>query len=136
MREQLADLVAPVQTLLREPGDQVVYNAIVRWLEQVAQHASFFRIMLGKSGNAAFATQLLVYLETIVRMEARRQRSFQMPSPPQDKVRLRFIAAGFLGVTGWWLEQKQALSVHEVAMQLHTLLNTVMHAPTTSPSES
>jgi hypothetical protein len=34
----------------------------------------------------------------------------------------RFAAAGFLGVTEWWLEQKQPITIGEVAVYAQQLL--------------
>ena len=46
----------------------------------------------------------------------------------QGAINLRFIAFVFLGVTPWRLEQKQPVSLHDVATQLPALLNTIMHS--------
>ncbi|MBA3531906.1 MAG: TetR family transcriptional regulator [Ardenticatenales bacterium] len=132
MQELLSELSAPVATLLQVPEDQAVLDALVHWLEQVARYASFYRMMLGRSGNAAFAAHLLRYLETIVAEEYRRQRIKQRPGTLEESINLRFIAAGFLGVTAWWLEQKQPLPVRDVATQLHALLKTIMPDPKAS----
>lgn len=129
MQGLLEEVSMPVETLLQRPADQAVFDALIRWLEHVARYASFYRTMLGKAGHIAFATLLLAYLEEIVEVQRRRQD--QRPQTLQSTINRRFIASGFLGITTWWLEQKQPLSVHEVATQLHALLNTVIHTPTT-----
>lgn len=129
MQELLSELSPSVETLLQRPADQAVFDALVRWLEHVARYASFYRTMLGKAGHIVFATQLLGYLEAIV-VEVQRQQQEHRPSTLQSSINRRFIASGFLGITTWWLEQKQPASVHDVATQLHALLHTVMRTPT------
>jgi AcrR family transcriptional regulator len=128
MHDLLGELSGPLATLLDVPEDQVVYDALVRWLEDVARHASFYRAMLGKRGNAAFAAQLRDYLEALVDRVAREQRP-EHPVGPPERITLRFIASGFLGVTEWWLEQQPAPPIHEVATHLHDLLKQVLRHP-------
>jgi AcrR family transcriptional regulator len=131
MQEMLAELSGPVVKLLELPEDQAVFDALVHWLESVSRHASFYRAMLGKQGNPAFAAQLRGYLEAMVSEIILQQRP-QPAVAPEGLVDLRFIASGFLGVTEWWLEQQQLLSVRDVATQLHDLLKRVMRNPTSA----
>jgi AcrR family transcriptional regulator len=129
MRDLLGELSIPVETLLQMPEDQAVFDALVRWLEHVAAHASFYRTMLGKAGNAAFAAQLRGYLEAMVSQASAWQTSGQYAAGLARTLGVRFTAAGFLSVTEWWLEQKQPLSVHEAAAHLHRLLKKVTATP-------
>lgn len=129
MQELLRELSAPVETLLQMPGDQAVFEALVRWLEQVARHASFYRTMLGKEGNAAFAARLRGYLEEMVAQASTWPPGDQLAGAQVRAVGVRFTAAGFLGVTEWWLEQKQPLPAREVAAHLHRLLTRVASFP-------
>ena len=131
MQDLLAELSGPVGKLLEVPEDQAVFDALVHWLESVSRHASFYRAMLGKQGNPAFAAQLRGYLEAMVSEIILQQRP-QPAVAPEGLVDLRFIASGFLGVTEWWLEQQQLLSVRDVATQLHDLLKRVMRNPTSA----
>lgn len=129
MHEMLGELSQPVETLLHAPADDgAVYAALVDWLEQVGRYASFYRTMLGKDGNAAFAAQLRNYLEAMVSQVIERSPKNAPPALPRA-VRMRFVAAGFLGVTEWWLEQKGPLPVPEVATQLQWLLRRVTRNP-------
>lgn len=131
MQEMLGELAAPVETLLQQPGDPAIADALVLWLEQAARYRGFYRTMLGRGGNAAFAAQLRDYLEAMVtRIIAATPGAAPIPEP-QRSIALRFLAAGFLGVTEWWLEQSQPLAARDVALHLHRLLQTVVsHAPT------
>ena len=135
MHEMLGELSAPVEKLLQQPTDRAIVDELVPWLEHVAAHASFYRTMLGKEGNAAFAAQVRDYLEGMVEQALKR-----MPrDPPATTVPLpvlrRFATAGFLGVVMWWLEQKQPLPVQQVATQLHQLIQQLLQ-PHTDRSRS
>src|SRR3712207_8260820 len=63
---------------------------------------------------------LLGHLEAIVVAEARRQRPGQPHGRLHDLINLRFIAAGFLGVTEWWLNQQQPLSADRKSTRLNS----------------
>ena len=132
MQDLLAELSGPVGKLLEVPEDQAVFDALVHWLESVSRHASFYRAMLGKQGNPAFAAQLRGYLEAMVSEIILQQRPRPAVVAPEGLVDLRFIASGFLGVTEWWLEQQQLLPVRDVATQLHDLLKRVVRTPTSA----
>jgi AcrR family transcriptional regulator len=121
MREMLDELSGGVAQLLQAPAGSAVYEGLIHWFEQVDRHASFYRTMLGREGNAAFAARLRSYLETMVAQALEQaQIDDRRQLPPQ--VVIRFAAAGFLGVTEWWLDQRRPIPSHEAASHLHTLL--------------
>lgn len=128
MQEMLGELGAGLEALLHVPGDRAVYAGLVAWLEQVSRHASFYRAMLGRRGNAAFAAELRDQLEALVTRLFRAEH--RVVPPLAYAVRLRFAGAGFLGVTEWWLEQERPAPVREVATQLQWLLKRVVLNPT------
>lgn len=92
------------------------------WLEHVSRYASFYRMMLGRRGNAAFAAQLRDRLEARIRQIAEATAGDNPLPQPRASIGARFGAAGFLGVMEWWLEQQQPISIQEVAIHLHRLL--------------
>jgi AcrR family transcriptional regulator len=122
MQELLSELSVPVATLLQTPTNHAIVDELAPWLAHVATHANFYRMMLGKEGNAAFAAQLRDYLEGMVEQALKRMQR----NPPATAIPLpvlrRFATAGFLGVVIWWLEQKEPLPVQQVASQLHQLI--------------
>jgi len=121
MRAMLSELPQGVAQLLQSPADNAVYVGLIQWFEQVDRHASFYRTMLGREGNAAFAARLRSYLETLVAQELEQaQIDDRRQLPPQ--VVIRFAAAGFLGVTEWWLDQRRPIPAQEAASHLHALL--------------
>ncbi|MCX6048869.1 MAG: TetR/AcrR family transcriptional regulator [Chloroflexi bacterium] len=130
MQEMLNELSAPVATLLQEPTNHAVVDKLVPWLEHVAAHESFYRMMLGKEGNAAFAAQLRDYLEGMVEQTIKRMPRQSTTATLPLPVLRRFATAGFLGVVMWWLEQNRPLPVQQVAMQLHQLIQQLMPSRT------
>jgi len=125
MQEMLSELSTPVTTLLQSPKNEAVIAELTPWLEHVASHANFYRMMLGKEGNAAFAAQLRDYLEGIVEQAVTRMQFNQPATLPLPLLR-RFATAGFLGVVSWWLEQEEPWPVQELARQLHLLFQQLL----------
>ena len=125
MQEMLSELSTPVTTLLQSPKNEAVVAELTPWLEHVASHANFYRMMLGKEGNAAFAAQLRDYLEGIVEQTVTRMQFNQPTTLPLPLLR-RFATAGFLGVVSWWLEQEEPWPVQELARQLHLLFQQLL----------
>ncbi|HEY1013682.1 MAG TPA: TetR/AcrR family transcriptional regulator C-terminal domain-containing protein [Herpetosiphonaceae bacterium] len=125
MQAMLGELTDSLDALLREPSDQAVFDGLVHWLEHVSAHASFYRTMLGKGGNAAFAARLRAHLEAMVSQALADEPDLE-PAAMPFAVLLRFSAGGFLSVTEWWLEQRQPVPVREAAHQLHRLLLAVL----------
>lgn len=125
IQEMLSELATPVTTLLQSPKNEAVVAELTPWLEHVASHASFYRMMLGKEGNAAFAAQLRDYLEGIVEQVVKRMHVNRPSLIPLPMLR-RFATAGFLGVVSWWLEQKEPWPVQELARQLHLLFQQLL----------
>jgi AcrR family transcriptional regulator len=122
MQALLDEFTDSLKLLVQAPADTVVLDGLVQWFEQVAKHGSFYRTMLGKSGNATFAVQLQGHLEVMIE-RALRQVYVEPPIAELPYVLMRrFAAAGFLGVTAWWLEQEQPISIPQVACHLQELL--------------
>lgn len=123
MREIITELVSHIGDLLIVTSTSQPNPRLVEWFEQVGANARFYRLMLGKDGNASFAARLREYIETMVEQAhaasplAANERHVA-PFPIQN----RFGAAGFLGVTEWWLDQRQPMPPREIALHLQRLL--------------
>jgi AcrR family transcriptional regulator len=122
MQALLHEFTDSLTILVREPAGEMVQEGLMQWFAQVARHGSFYRMMLGRSGNATFAAQLRDHLETMI--EQVMQKVYVAPpiKEPQYVMMRRFAAAGFLGVTEWWLEHDQPISIPEVAVLAQQLL--------------
>jgi AcrR family transcriptional regulator len=122
MQSLLDEFTDSLKVLVLAPADQMVLDGLIKWFEQVAKHSSFYKMMLGRSGNAAFAAQLRDHLEAMI--ERVMQQVYVAPPirEPQYVMMRRFAAAGFLGVTEWWLEQEQPITIRAVAVYAQQLL--------------
>ncbi|MEM8534508.1 MAG: TetR/AcrR family transcriptional regulator [Chloroflexota bacterium] len=89
--------------------------------EHVAQHKDFYRVMLGKDGMASFAAQLRSYIEQFVyqRIESKQPEINYLKVP--TNIYSRFMAAAYVGVIAWWLENDQPHSPAKMAEWLWRL---------------
>lgn len=126
MNAMYQDLMTRVKQAPPSPHEQVIFNLLVLWLEEVTKYASFYRIMLGKEGSASFSTQVRRQLGSLLTDALSRLSVKQNAVDNLYTIRLQFIIGGFLSVTEWWLDQKQAMPINQVAAQLQQLLYNVM----------
>jgi AcrR family transcriptional regulator len=82
------------------------YQNIVLLFNHVAEHAAFYRLMLGQSGSGAFRAQVERYLQQVLhqRWEQARHVYVQPPrlAPPMI---IAYQSAAFIGLVQWWTEQ-------------------------------
>jgi AcrR family transcriptional regulator len=92
--------------------------------EHLAEYAEFYRAMLGERGAAEFIHRMQdhVYGTTAQRL---RDVLGELPSGavPAELV-LRFIAASYVGMMQWWLEQDMPYPPEQMASLLVTLYTT------------
>lgn len=96
-------------------------------LVHVAEHADFYRVMLGMKGSAAFTNRLRDYLITITRTRWNHigVRNVLNPGMPPDLV-LQFIASAYIGVIAWWVANGCNGTPSRIADHMHTL---TQHGP-------
>lgn len=102
-----------------EDAIQALIPGIVKVLEHVRQNAAFFRVMLGKNGDPAFATRIRMYIQERIR----RSLPEEMPSANRSaEVGMAYISSGAVGVILWWLENETSYSAAEMAGILSRLV--------------
>lgn len=113
------DLYAMLDTA-DEPATQVDIPekppaGLVRMLEHVQAHADFYRVMLGKRGDAGFAQRIRGYIE-------KRMRASLSAMVPQDQLNkpsfdlcMKYISSAGLGAIEWWLENDLPYSPRQMA---------------------
>lgn len=99
----------------KSPGDVIsgkTVSGLVRLLEHVRDNADFYRVMLGKNGDPAFAEKIRQYIE----------KRFRRALPETLKgdniftdLYLSYISSGSVGALLWWLEHDTAYSPEELA---------------------
>jgi AcrR family transcriptional regulator len=87
-------------------------RGLVRMLDHIAANARFYRVMLGRNGDPAFAEKVRQYVE-------RRMRRSLTESLARDPAAvdffLSFISSGSVGAVVWWLEHDLPYSSEEMA---------------------
>jgi AcrR family transcriptional regulator len=102
-------------TLLRSPYE--VVPGIARVFEHFAEHADFYRSLLGNQGVLAFTARIREYIEDVGR------KWLDTPNPGVDRlvereIAINYLASAYLGVITWWLEHDMPYTSQEMAMQL------------------
>lgn len=110
MEDMLDELVAKAELVpLHNPASEIDRGLehFIGLFEHVAHHKDFYRIMLGKDGMASFAAQMRAYIEQFMyqRVETN-QTEFKHLQVPTN-IYCRFMAAAYVGVIAWWLENDQ-----------------------------
>lgn len=110
MEDMLDELVARAELAPLPDSSSEIDRGLehlVGLFEHVAYHKDFYRIMLGKDGMASFAAQIRSYIEQFVyqRVEAKQAEIRHLHVP--TNIYSRFMAAAYVGVIAWWLENDQ-----------------------------
>ena len=123
-REILDQLVSQ-QHLPERNGDRFTYEetwrATVKNFEFVAENKDFYKVMLGDNGVWGFINELQKY-----HYEATKDRFIsihgELPSTPIDiELVLHHLAASFIGIVQWWLENDMPYTPEEMADKLMQL---------------
>lgn len=119
IKDVLAELELPNQPLDANvhPPD-APSPALIHLFEHIAEHAAFYRVMLGKDAFPSLEKQIRVYVEQLMR-----QRLQAVGYDPQ-RARLPFdlcmsaMVSAALGMIKWWLEQNLPYSAQQMAVWL------------------
>lgn len=93
-------------------------------LEHVREHASFYRIMLGKYGDPAFVDRFRQLSERRYRYLFESRDASALDAPPAE-LRIRYISHAFVGAVLWWLEQDDPCPPEQFAVWLGQMNVTV-----------
>ena len=125
LREALDDLVADIGPPTTDEGQLIVDGAlrpILMVFKHVAQHADFYRVMLGADGVPSFVARVRDYISEITL----KWLSFMQPDPDQATVPLEIVASylswAYLGVIVWGLENDMPETPERMADQVRRLM--------------
>jgi AcrR family transcriptional regulator len=90
-----------------------------RMLEHIRGHARFFRVMLGKNGDPAFADKIRQYIQKRIR---RSMPEAVLSDKNSADLFLSYVSSGSLGALSWWLENEMPYSPEELAEHLYRLI--------------
>lgn len=124
LRDAIDELVADINQL-DESGQLVAdgpQRPIKRVFEHVAQHAPFYKVMMGAEGVPAFVAGVRDYIAEITL----NWLSMLQPAPEKSMVPLEIVANSLswslLGVLIWWLEHDRPYSPDYMAEQFRLLI--------------
>lgn len=90
--------------------------------EHIAQHAAFYRAILGERGSPAFVSRLSDYVANVVR-----ERMLGQMIAPDETPRLpldfmtHYLVGAYVGIATWWLDNDMPYSAQEMAEMLDDL---------------
>ncbi len=104
------------------PAEDEPPAGLVPILEQVQQHADFFRGLLSEKGDARFCAQSFrKFLEKrFSKIELEEAKQTHSKRPPLDMSMSYVVQAG-MGAIVWWLENDRPSSPEQVALWLNQL---------------
>ncbi len=92
---------------------------LARMLEHIRGHAKFFRVMLGKNGDPAFAGKIRQYIQRRIR---RSMEEAVLSDKDSADLFLNYVSSGSVGALSWWLENEMPYSPEELAAILYRLI--------------
>jgi AcrR family transcriptional regulator len=94
-------------------------TGLINMLNNVQQHADFYRVMFGPKGDPTFVQNVRTYIEKRFRLMMPTLPTSNDPSRPPLEASIRYISHAGIGIITWWLDNKQhsAEQVAEWLMQ-------------------
>ena len=97
------------------------HPSLIRLFEHAADHARFYRIMLGQRGTPVFAEQLQRHIEGAMRERLEQGGIDRRRTRVPLEICVHFMATNAITMLIWWLEQGQPYSAAEMATWLPQL---------------
>lgn len=113
VREMVAELLSAMT-----PEDR----GAPKGFEHIAEHADFYRAILGERGSPAFASRLRDVVADVVReyVLCRLTPTGRQPRVPLDFV-AHYLVGAYVGVAEWWLNNDMPLSTTEMEQMVDDL---------------
>ncbi len=101
-----------------EVSDHQIYAGLIKIFEHIRANAKFYRVMLGKNGDAAFTDKIRQYIRKRIRLS--------LPADLQkDKASIdlyvAYSSSASVGAVWWWLENEFPYSSEEMVTLIHQL---------------
>lgn len=112
----------PEDMALRSP--YAVVPDLAKVFDHFAEHADFYRSLLGNQGVLAFTVRIRDYIEEVGR------KWLDIPGAEgvvNRDIAINYLASAYLGVVTWWLEHDMPYTSEEMAMQLMHLTAGGLH---------
>jgi len=113
VRNMIEELLASMQ-----PGREGLPTSF----EHIAQHAAFYRAILGEQGSPAFVSRLNDFVASVVRERMLNQMTVPGKDPrlPLDFM-THYLVGAYVGVATWWLNNGMPCSPQEMAEMINDL---------------
>lgn len=126
-RDLTTNAVALPQSGTGDPTAAPDPPSIAAIFDHIAEHADFYRAMLGEEGVPAFAARMRGYVEEI----GLKWFSVLQPDAEHMSVRpeiaINFLGSAYLGVIAWWLDNDMPYPSEFMADQLMRLTALGLH---------
>jgi len=100
---------------------EVLQSSVCAEFEHLAEHAAFYRVMLGECGTAKFIHRMQDHIyRTTVRQFGEAAGDQPAAAMPLEPV-LRFMASSYIGMMQWWLEHELPYPPKQMAAMLVAL---------------
>ena len=109
------------QVQMHTAGSGNVPVGMVRMLEQVQQHADFYRSMLGAKGDLAFVQKIQHYSDMRLRSLLPGGGVQVTPEDPPLDLCISYLSHAGVGALAWWLNDGQPYTPEQVAAWLSQL---------------
>lgn len=109
------------------PQDVPMSLPIVAVLTHVAEHADFYRAILGEEGVPLFMVRVRSYIEEIVFKWLAFAQTSDGQYLVEPEIAINFLGSAYLGVIAWWLNEDMPLSIEALAAQLARLTALGIH---------
>jgi AcrR family transcriptional regulator len=100
---------------------------IMAVLTHVAQHADFYRAILGEEGVPLFMVRVRSYIEEIVFKWLAFARTSNEQHLVEPEIAINYLGSAYLGVIAWWLNEDMPMSIEDLAAQLARLTALGIH---------
>jgi AcrR family transcriptional regulator len=88
---------------------------VIKILEHVRSNGKFFRVMLGKNGDPAFAVKIRQYIQQRIRQSL---PATLLSDENSADLYLSYISSGSVGVLSWWLDHEMPYSPEQLSVIL------------------
>ncbi|MFF2092739.1 TetR/AcrR family transcriptional regulator [Paenibacillus sp. NPDC058174] len=93
-------------------------ESFIRQFQHIAEHAAFYRVMLGPNGLPGFSLRMeTIIRESLYRRSVIAQPNDQQVTMPRDII-VRYVTSAHLGIIMYWLENDMQYSPKYMATQL------------------
>jgi len=113
VRDMIEDLLSSMK-----PGREEMPTSF----EHIAQHAAFYRAILGEQGSPAFVSRLTDFVADVVRERMLSQMAIPGKDPrlPLDFM-THYLVGAYVGVATWWLNKDMPYSPAQMAQMINDL---------------